>query len=333
MILAVAVMVVIGGVTRLTGSGLSMTDWRLVGGSIPPLSEAAWQEKFDLYQGTPQHLIIHPDMTLEGFKGIFWWEYIHRMWGRMLGLLFFFPFAYFLIRRWLDARRVKLLLIAFILGGGQGLLGWFMVQSGLVDRPWVSPVRLTAHLLMALFLLSLLTWNRLEISSGEVKNLWKPQLPPWMKWSLPLVAILFVGQFAFGGVLAGMKGAMDFPSFPTMNGQWVPSHLWIEDFSWHNFFENSAFVQFVHRGLGTLLLLLATWAGWKGFCLVQGKWRIAFAGLVVATWGQFLLGIMTVLNSLGSIPVSYGALHQAGAIALTVLMTICMFVWVKGTES
>lgn len=325
MILAVSVMVLIGGITRLTGSGLSMTDWRLIGGIVPPISEAAWQEKFELYQGTPQHVIIHPNMTVEEFKGIFWWEYIHRMWGRMLGFLFFFPFIFFALRKCFDARRIKLLLIAFILGGGQGLLGWFMVQSGLEDQPWVSPVRLTAHFLMALLLLVLLTWNRLEISAGQKQFLLKEKPSGWIRWGLPVVALLFVIQLSFGGIMAGMKAAMDFPTFPTMNGAWVPQGLWIEGFGWHNFFENSALVHFVHRSLGTLLLLLATWVGVLGYRMVAHRWKVVFACLLGATWLQFLLGVITVINSMGQIPVSFGALHQAGGIVITLLLTVCMF--------
>ncbi|MEM6884181.1 MAG: COX15/CtaA family protein [Verrucomicrobiota bacterium] len=333
MIIAVSIMVAIGGITRLTGSGLSMTDWRLIGGSIPPLSEAAWQEKFELYRGSPQHVIVHPDMTLEGFKGIFWWEYIHRMWGRMLGILFLIPFVYFTYKKYFDARRIKLLLIAFVLGGGQGLLGWFMVQSGLVDKPWVSPVRLTAHLLMALFLLALLAWNRLEISSNQTKLSTSGKSQIWLKWGIPIAALLFVAQFAFGGIMAGMKAAMDFPTFPTMHGQWIPSMLWQKEIGWHNFFENSAFVQFVHRMLGTLVLAVGTWLGWQGYRYVRGSWKYAFAALLMVTWLQFLLGIITVINSLGSIPVSFGTLHQGGAIILTLLLTICMFVRLKIVKS
>ncbi len=329
MILAVSVMVIIGGITRLTGSGLSMTDWRLIGGIMPPVTDAAWQEKFDLYQGTPQHLIIHPEMTIEGFKGIFWWEYIHRMWGRMLGLLFFFPFAFFAIKKCFDSRRLKLLLIAFILGGGQGLLGWFMVQSGLVDRPWVSPVRLTAHLLMALLLLSLLTWNRLEISANSEVITARKGWGGWLKWGVPVMALLFVIQFAFGGVMAGMKAAMDYPTFPTMNGQWIPQMLWREGFSWHNFLENSAFVQFTHRGLGTVVLIGATWLGWLGFKQINDKWRFFFIALLATTWIQFILGAVTVISSRGGIPVSFGSLHQAGAIVLTVVLTGCLFIRLK----
>ncbi len=333
MIIAIAVMVAIGGITRLTGSGLSMTDWRLIGGTIPPLTEEAWQEKFDLYQGTPQHTIIHPDMTLEGFKGIFWWEYIHRMWGRMLGFLFFFPFVFFALKKCFDARRIKMLLIAFVLGGGQGLLGWFMVQSGLVDKPWVSPVRLTAHLLMALFLLALLTWNRLEIASPHDSLSRKPGSNVWLKWGIPIVTVLFVAQFAFGGVMAGMKAALDFPTFPLMNGQWVPSMLWREGFGWHNFFENSAFVQFVHRGLGTVVLLAGTWLGWLGYQQVNGRWKYFFFALLASTWIQFILGVITVISSRGGIPVSFGTLHQAGAIVLTIVLTVCMFVRLKLAKS
>jgi len=327
MILAVGCMVVIGGITRLTESGLSMTDWRLIGGSIPPLNESDWARKFALYQGTPQHRIINPEMTLNEFKGIFWWEYIHRMWGRFLGVLFSIPFFLFLAFKWLDRRRILMLATAGLLGLGQGLFGWFMVQSGLQERPWVSPVRLTSHLLLALLLLGLLTWNRLELTNPQGSRYGLKPLPNWLSVAIPVLIGLFGIQITFGGFMAGLRSALDFPSFPTMNGQWFPSPFWKEGMGWHNLVENSAFVHFIHRGLGTVLLLLTTWVTWKGFREVESRWmKQVFLGLLAVVWIQFSLGALTVLNSLGNIPLVFGVLHQAGAIFLTVLLTICLFV-------
>lgn len=327
-IIAVAIMVIIGGITRLTGSGLSMTDWRLVGGAVPPLTQADWEDKFALYQGSPQHRIIHTDMTIEEFKGIFWWEYIHRMWGRFLGLLFFIPFVFFWVKGQLDSRRVKLMWIAFLLGAAQGLLGWFMVQSGLVDRPWVSPVRLTAHLLLALFLLGFLTWNRIEMEEEgpKGKRLFPASLPRWMHWAVPLLLIGFVVQFSFGGVLAGLKGAMDYPSFPTMNGAWIPAGWWKPEMGWHNWVENSALVHLIHRSLGTFLLLATSVVAWMGWHRLNGcRLRVIFPLLAGVVWLQFILGIVTVLGSRGGIPVLPGVLHQSGAIFLSMVLAILFF--------
>lgn len=324
MLFAICIMVVIGGVTRLTESGLSMTDWRLIGGSVPPLSQNDWLEKFDLYKGSPQHKIVNPDMTLSEFKGIFWWEYIHRMWGRLLGFLFIIPYVYFWIRGHLDMRRAKLLLIALLLGAAQGFLGWFMVQSGLVDRPWVSPVRLTLHFMLAIFLLSFLFWQRLEISANIPDSI---KMPVWLNRVLPVLLTLFILQLAYGGLMAGLRAALDYPSFPTMNGQWIPDYLWKSSLGIFNIVENSTFVQFAHRGLAFALLLGSTLIVIRTNALKSlANWRFAFILLAGLVWIQFLLGIMTVISSKGEIPVFWGVIHQFGAVILVMAFTLCFFV-------
>src|SRR5215510_7045011 len=157
------IQVMLGGITRLTGSGLSITQWDVIIGSLPPMNQEQWQNAFDQYKQFPQYKIMNNDMTLEGFKSIFWWEFIHRFWARLMGVVFVVPFVWFLIKKMIDWNLGKKLIIIFILGGLQGLLGWVMVQSGLVDKPWVSPIDLSAHLILALILYCYLFWVALDV--------------------------------------------------------------------------------------------------------------------------------------------------------------------------
>jgi heme a synthase len=305
------VMVVIGGVTRLTDSGLSITEWRLVSGVVPPVTHRQWEEAFAKYKGTPQHELTFPDIDLAGFQRIYWWEYIHRLWGRALGLAFALPLAWFAVRRRLPKGLWKWLWGALALGGAQGFLGWFMVQSGLVDRPWVSPVRLTAHLLLALGLFSIVFyWGA---------RLWRPAgaaAKPGLSAALVVLTVLLLVQMAWGGLLAGNKAAPLYPTFPTLNGEWWPALWWRAELGMLNFLENGTLIHLGHR-LTAVAVAVAAWVfarasrgasppgrGWMGFVIPLG----------VAL--QLLLGIWTVLESQGRVPAALGVLHQAVAVVL-----------------
>src|SRR5687768_6960674 len=240
----VFLIVVVGGVTRLTRSGLSIVEWQPLIGALPPLSEAHWQELFAKYRQTPEFRLVNFDMTLEGFKTIFWWEYAHRLLGRLIGLVFFLPLLYFLWKGKIDKPLAWKLFGIFLLGGLQGALGWFMVKSGLVDDPRVSHFRLTAHLGVALAIFAAQFWIAL--------GLLFPRNQPVVKQAAALPLIIFLMALT-GGMVAGLRAGYAYNTFPLMNGHFVPPEILALEPWWQNFFYNMATVQFVHRGFFWLL--------------------------------------------------------------------------------
>jgi cytochrome c oxidase assembly protein subunit 15 len=306
-------MVMLGGVTRLTGSGLSIVEWRPVTGILPPLSETAWQVEFDKYRDSPEYRKINLGMDLDGFKTIYWFEYSHRLLGRAIGAAFLLPFLYFLARRRIGYALTPRLLGLFLLGGLQGLMGWYMVKSGLVDNPHVSQYRLTAHLLLAFVIYGYMLWLALD--------LWYPRQPQSAPpdhtrlripaLGLTLWALLTV---ASGGFVAGLKAGYAYNTFPLMDGHWVPQVMWLLDPWWRNLFENIATVQFNHRLLALLTLagVLALWVA--GLRVQLGRRaRLALHLLLAAGLLQVALGISTLLLH---VPLSLAAAHQGGALLL-----------------
>jgi len=290
--------VVVGGVTRLTRSGLSIVEWQPLIGAIPPLSEADWLEQFAKYRETPEFKQVNFDMTLEGFKGIFWWEYFHRLLGRVIGVFFLFPFLYFLWRKKLEKPLVWKLAGIFVLGGLQGALGWYMVKSGLVDDPRVSHFRLTAHLGLALAIFCLQFWLALQLLFPREKTVEKlPLALPFVIFAMALT----------GGMVAGLRAGYAYNTFPFMNGHVVPPEILVLEPWWKNFFYNMATVQFVHRGFFWLLAVLIPLAWWR----YRGFPSANFLLLAFAV--QATLGISTLL--LG-VPVALGAAHQGGAVVV-----------------
>ena len=299
----VTCMVLLGGYTRLTHSGLSMVDWRPVTGWLPPLGEAAWQAAFADYQRFPEYQKVNQDMTLAGFKSIYLVEYGHRLFGRMIGLVFVLPFAFFLATRRVDRRLGLRLGALLLLGAGQGVLGWFMVKSGLVDRPDVSHYRLTAHLGLAVLILGLALWLAVGLLApprGQTR-------PGAVVWAWLFVGLTFV-QILAGGLVAGLDAGFAYNTFPTMGGEWLPEAIWAMSPAWINFVENAAAVQFGHRILAYLLILAAVLLWWRAGAARVGLWLVT-AALAV----QVGLGIATLL---AMVPVALGVLHQAGALAL-----------------
>ena len=300
-------MIVLGGFTRLTESGLSMTDWRPVTGWLPPLSDTAWQAHFDGYRQSPEYHKINHGMTLDEFKGIFWLEYLHRLWGRLIGLAFALPFAVFAFKRLIDRPLMIRLGVLFALGGIQGGIGWWMVKSGLIDRPDVSQYRLAVHLVTAFLILVLGLWFALDqLSSRRVRVSVRTA-------RLSTVALGFIFVTAFSGALvAGLDAGKIYNTFPLMLGEVFPS----EGFQltpWYlNFFEDIPTVQFDHRVLAitTFLLVVATWAHAQR---EDAEIRMRATVMLGAAMVQVMLGIATLLMV---VPIPLAAAHQAGAAVL-----------------
>jgi cytochrome c oxidase assembly protein subunit 15 len=311
----VFVMVVIGGLTRLTESGLSMVEWRPVTGWLPPLSEAAWQETFQAYRATPEYQKVNAGMSLDEFKGIFWLEYVHRLWGRLIGLAFALPLVVFFARGWLDRRLAPRLVLLFVLGGLQGALGWFMVASGLVDRPDVSQYRLVAHFGAALLIYVALLW----VALGLVVR-----TPPWNpqrglgRGVLALGALVAVTMLS-GGFVAGTDAGYAYNSFPLMDGQFVPDGLLSMSPAYLNFFENITTVQFTHRALAmtTLAAVILFWLLARRRPMPR-RARLAVHAVLAAALAQVAFGISTLVLVM---PIALAALHQAvGVILLTTIV-------------
>ena len=300
---SIAVMVVIGGTTRLTASGLSMVEWHPLMGAIPPIGDAAWQEAFARYKEYPQYQQVNSWMELGDFKRIFFWEYVHRLFGRLLGLIFALPWLYFVVRGRLKGAWIGKTAIAFFLGGAQGLLGWYMVKSGLVDVPQVSHLRLAAHLMLALTVGNYTLWLALQWSARERVR--------WHGASWALVALVAV-QILWGAFMAGSRAGYLFATFPTMNGAWIPSGMGAEGGLIESVLHNPIGIHFTHRSLAYVVAIaVGAWAWLHRSC--QGRQRLAWRLVVGTLVAQFLLGVATVMTS---VHIVLGVAHQAGGMAL-----------------
>lgn len=303
-------MVVLGGVTRLTLSGLSMVEWQPLVGTIPPLTEAHWLELFEKYQLTPEYRKVNAGMGLDGFKGIFWLEYFHRLLGRLIGAAFLIPFLWFLVRGRIERPLALKFALLFALGVAQGALGWYMVASGLVNEPRVSPYRLTAHLGLAVLIYATLLWTALGILA--------PQQPYSAAGTLRRLGVVVTGlvfvTILAGGFVAGTDAGFAFNDWPLMNGRWIPESVFAYSPLWINFFENIATVQLNHRLLAYLLCLLVPlwWVLALRHPAATGT-RVIFHLLLAALVLQIGLGIATLIYI---VPVPLAAAHQAGAMVL-----------------
>jgi len=298
----VFIMVVVGGLTRLTESGLSITEWKPVTGALPPMSEQHWQDEFALYKQIPQYEIMNKGMTLAEFKTIYWWEWSHRFLGRLIGVAFLVPFLWFALTGRIERAMVPRLIFLFVLGGMQGVLGWWMVMSGLVERTEVSQYRLAAHLGLATLIYGALIWTALDMFHGRSTRF----LSGLAKAALALIVLVFA-QTILGAFVAGIRAGLIYNTWPLMAGAFIPDGLLKMAPLWHNFFENHLTVQFQHRMMAYLLLALAAWHAWSAR-------KSDGAGganlLVAAVVAQAALGIWTVL---WVVPIPLGAAHQAGA--------------------
>ena len=310
----VMAMVMLGGATRLTHSGLSMVQWKPLMGTLPPLGEAAWQETFERYKQFPEYQKINQGMTLSEFKGIFYYEYSHRVFGRAIGLVFAVPFLWFLLTGRIERRRRKDLFGLFLLGGLQGLIGWWMVKSGLVDRPDVSHYRLTVHLGVAFLIFGALIWVALDLlSKSEAVAAARGPLQSLRAWSWAAVTVVFL-QVLSGGLVAGLDAGFVYNSFPMMNEYWLPPELAELSPWWLNMFENVVTVQFDHRIGAYLCTVLLLWLWVKARPLALGPAaRLALNLMLAVLAVQLALGVSTLVLV---IPVSLAVLHQGGALLL-----------------
>lgn len=326
----IVVQVVIGGITRLTESGLSITKWDVVMGTLPPLNQQEWQKVFDDYKQSPQGKLINTGMDVAGFKTIFWWEYIHRVWARLFAPVFLIPLLIFLLQKKIKRKLLYQLLLVFVLGGLQGALGWFMVSTGLNKVPWVSPYSLCAHLLLAVVLLAYLLWLALRqfypvTDSGNSSI---------RKFAWGIVIIIFI-QLGFGAFMAGgiAPAAIWYPTFPKIGNSWIPENIFtLSNPQWHTLLESPAFIQLAHRSTAYLLIILIFifWMKAKKFSL-SSPVRNGLNLLLLMIFVQALLGIFTLINAQGKVPVTLGVLHQLGGL-VTFSIAVFILFQLKGTD-
>jgi cytochrome c oxidase assembly protein subunit 15 len=329
-VIMLLVQVILGGITRLTGSGLSITEWNVVTGALPPLNEQQWLTEFEKYQQTPQYKIINTHFTLDDFKFIFFWEWFHRFWARLIGVAFVVGFIYLLAKSYLQRSMVNPLLILFLLGALQGVIGWIMVASGLTgDAIYVRPTRLALHFVFALGLICYAFWFALQLKIPAKNKVVHAGLNTWT-WVL--IALLFV-QLIFGALMAGHRAATAAPTWPTINGSWVPDDLLREKPVSLNFVENKNTIHFVHRGLAYILLTLILIYSVKVFRIapVSAVFRKARRIPLFLVCLQVVLGIASLLTSSYIVPNRWGIfewiaqLHQLVGMLLLLSLVAQLF--------
>ncbi|WP_296381606.1 COX15/CtaA family protein [Winogradskyella sp.] len=316
------IMIVVGGITRLTHSGLSISNYKLISGTIPPMNDLEWNEAFDLYKQYPEYQKLNNSFTLQEFKDIYFWEWIHRVIGRFIGVVFIIPFIYFLIRKQLSKSTIKKAVILLVLGGFQGFLGWYMVKSGLVDRPDVSHYRLAAHLTTAFLTFAYTFWVALDLMFPNKKEVDK-KLRNFIRIGLAVLIL----QIIYGAFVAGLDAGWIHNHWPLMNeGKLIHETVYIEQNpTYLNFLEGKSGVQFVHRTLAyiVVILILAIWYKAKRMTLTSFQTK-GINGLLIMVGVQFLLGVLTLVYA---VPVWLGVLHQVGAFILlsTMIFTLHRF--------
>lgn len=318
--LLIFAMVIIGGITRLTDSGLSIVEWKPITGVLPPLTQEAWEKVFLDYQQFPEFKIRNHHYTLDEFKSIFWWEYLHRNMGRLIGLVFIIPFIYFFRKRVLDRVLVRRLLILFGLGGFQGFLGWFMVSSGLQREPDVSHYRLAMHLLAALASVSYAFWLLLDINRKE-EDMANSGSNGLRQWTMLLLGVLLV-QICYGAFVAGLKAGLIYNTWPLMGDEIMPASVTSTVPWWKNWVEGLAGIQFLHRWIAFVVAALSVLLYFKARKLKTARIGYAAAAILVAVGIQLALGVLTLINA---VPIALGVMHQSVAIILWLLVLRFLF--------
>ena len=327
----IIVQILLGGITRLTGSGLSITEWEVVTGTLPPLNEAGWMEKFREYQQTPQYRLLNTDFNLSDFKFIFFWEWFHRFWARLIGVVFLVGFVYLISKRYLKREMVNPLLILFVLGALQGAVGWIMVASGLTgDAVYVKPTRLALHFVLALGLLSYTFWFALQLLVPDRERRYAPEVKKFTWILLGLMTL----QLVYGALMAGHKAAAVASTWPTINGAWVPEGMGNHQPWLINFIDNTITVHFIHRNLAYLItILIIVWyrKASQEQVSIAAKRYLRWPLLLVVM--QVLLGILAVLTSKGIVPNQWGnfewmaQLHQLVAMFLVLSLVGMLYLF------
>ncbi len=316
----VFLIIIIGGLTRLTDSGLSMVDWQPILGTIPPLNNNQWLSVFNDYKLSPEFLYVNKNMTLDEFKYIFWWEWFHRFFARLIGIVFIIPFIYFLAKKNLNSFFYKRFSIIFSLGLLQALVGWWMVKSGLSEDPYVSPYRLTFHLSNAVIIYALLLWTSIEYYHKKNTNF----IIIKSKNVFILISIFLVFiTILSGGFMAGSHAGQSFNTYPLMNGKLIPDDIYLKDLGILNLFENTVTINFNHRWIATITFIYTfSFFSYLHFNkIINLSNRVILLVLLILTL-QFLLGIMALLSN---VAIHYGSLHQTNSIALLSILLIAYF--------
>jgi cytochrome c oxidase assembly protein subunit 15 len=315
----IIIQVLLGGITRLTGSGLSITEWKPILGALPPLNEETWQAAFDRYKEIAQFKFVNNHFTLSDFKGIYFWEWFHREWARLMSVVFAIPFVYFLIKKKIDRTMVKPMIILFLLGALQGFVGWAMVQSGLnIENLYVDHIKLAIHFISALILACYVCWFALKLSTPATEVVSMPRLARLNSWLLGLLTL----QLIYGAFMAGLHAALAANTWPDINGMWIPSNMLAHGFFW-DITQNQITIQFIHRGLAYLIAILVTIWWWKAAEAPENSLlhRVRYLPLVLVLV-QVLLGVLTILGSQVKIPMLLAILHQ-----LTGMMLLLSLLW------
>jgi len=319
------IQILLGGVTRLTGSGLSITEWNVITGTLPPLNEQKWIEEFNKYKQTPQFLLLNSDFTLHDFKSIFFWEWFHRFWARLIGVVFAIPFIIFLFQKRFKEEMIKPLIILFLLGALQGAVGWIMVASGLTgDAIYVKPTRLMLHFILALGLLCYTFWFALQLLVPQEKRIINKSLKN-LTW---IIIAVLVFQLAFGALIAGHKAATAAPTWPDINGTFIPSKMFSSD-GILNLIENKVTIHFFHRFLAYILFILILIWTWKAIKINGSKLflKTKWLPLLLVTT-QVILGIFSVLTSVKIVPNQWGIFEWLAEIhQLTAMFLLLSLIW------
>lgn len=326
-ILMLIVQVLLGGITRLTGSGLSITEWKPIMGAMPPMRESAWQAAFLKYQQIAQYKYLNTHFELSDFKFIFFWEWFHRLWARLIGIVFLIPFIYFLIKKYYRSWMIVPLVILFLLGAMQGAIGWIMVKSGLNENDlYVNHIRLAAHFMAAMILIgySVVFWLRIKIKDQGIV------IQPTLKKSAIVITAILAIQLIYGAFMAGLKAGIVAPTWPAINGMWLPQSMLNDGFQ--SFFHNKITIHFIHRGLAYLLVVLLLIWWWKARNISYSKpFNIARNYTMIFVLIQVSLGILTVLKSPKIVAGKFGTyewlalMHQATGMLLFLTLVAVLY--------